>query len=51
MKEFLGKDYLLDSELALKLYKNSAETAPIFDFHCHLSPKEIYEDKHFETIT
>ena len=51
MKEFLGNDFLLDNEIAVKLYKNAAETAPIFDFHCHLSPEEIYKDKHFETIT
>ena len=51
MKEFLGSDFLLDNEIAVKLYKNAAETAPIFDFHCHLSPEEIYKDKHFETIT
>ncbi len=51
MKEFLGEDFLLDNELAVKLYKNAAEKAPIFDFHCHLSPEEIYVDKHFETIT
>ncbi|MBP5694330.1 MAG: glucuronate isomerase [Bacilli bacterium] len=51
MKEFLGEDFLLDSPLALELYNKAAKNAPIFDFHCHLSPEEIYNDKHFETIT
>lgn len=51
MKEFMGKDYLLDSPLAERLYFEHAEKMPIFDFHCHLIPKEIYEDHHFASIT
>ena len=49
-KKFYGEDYLLDSPLALELYKNYAETLPIFDYHCHLSPKEIAEDRVFNNI-
>ncbi len=51
MKEFLGKDFLLDSDTAEKLYYNYAAVMPIYDFHCHLNPKEIYEDKRYRSIT
>ena len=51
MKQFQGKDYLLDSPLAIKLYEETASKLPIFDFHCHLSPKEIAEDHHYRSLT
>lgn len=51
MKEFLGKDFLLDSECASKLYYDYAAKMPIYDFHCHLNPKEIYEDKKYRSLT
>ena len=51
MKEFLGKDFLLDSEAAKELYYGYAEKMPIYDFHCHLNPKEIYEDKKYRSLT
>ena len=51
MKEFLDKDFILDNETAKTLYHNYAEKMPIFDFHCHLSCREIYEDKKFRSIT
>lgn len=44
MKEFMGKDFLLDNDAAKELFAAAAEM-PIFDWHCHLSPKEIYENK------
>lgn len=50
MKEFQGKDYLLHSEFALGLYEEFAKGMPIFDFHCHLNPKQIYEDHRFSSI-
>jgi len=50
-KDFLGEDFLLDDALAKRLYRDHAAKMPIFDYHCHLSPKEIYEDRHFKTIT
>ncbi|MGN0546406.1 MAG: glucuronate isomerase [Acutalibacteraceae bacterium] len=49
MKEFMGKDFLLNSEPAVKMFE-AAEKMPIFDWHCHLSPKEIYENKQPEDI-
>lgn len=51
MKKFLDDDFLLETKTAEKLYRNYAEQAPIFDFHCHLPVAEIYEDKHFRSIT
>ena len=51
MKEFQGKDYLLHSDFALGLYEEFAKDAPIFDFHCHLNPRQIYEDHRFSSIT
>lgn len=50
MKSFIDKDFLLETETARELYHGVAQKAPIIDYHCHVSPKEIYEDKHFEDI-
>lgn len=44
MKKFMDKDFLLSTETAKKLYA-ACENTPIFDWHCHLQPKEIYENK------
>lgn len=50
MKKFMDSDFLLSTETAKKLYAACKDT-PIFDWHCHLSPKEIYENKQPEDIT
>ncbi len=50
MKKFLDKDFLLKTDTAKKLY-NYAENLPIIDYHCHVNPKEIAEDKKFSNIT
>ena len=50
MKEFMGKDFLLGSPSAEKLYFSFAESKPIIDYHCHVSPKEIYQDKQFDNL-
>ena len=47
---FIKDDYLLNNDLAKKLYGYACKM-PIIDYHCHLSPKEIYEDKKFDNIT
>lgn len=44
MKQFMGEDFLLSTETAVKLYE-ACKNEPIFDWHCHLQPKEIYENK------
>jgi len=51
MKEFLGEDFLLKTETAKVLYHQYAEKMPIYDYHCHISPKEIYENRKFDSIT
>ena len=51
MKKFMGKNFLLQTKTAKKLYHNHAAKMPIFDYHCHISPKEIAEDKQFKTLT
>lgn len=47
--EFLDKNFLLTNEPAKELYPYAAKM-PIFDYHCHLDPKEIYENKPFDNI-
>ena len=51
MKEFMDKDFLLESETARKLFHDYAESTPILDYHCHINPREIAEDRHFDNIT
>ena len=51
MKRFMDADFLLSTETAKRLYHETAEQLPIIDYHCHLSPKEIAEDKRFSSIT
>ena len=51
MKDFMDKDFLLSSETARQLYEAYAAPMPIIDYHCHLDPREIYEDRQFENIT
>jgi glucuronate isomerase len=51
MKNFLDKDFLLDTETSIKLFENAAQGLPIFDFHCHLDPQEVWENKSYESIT
>ncbi|MBP5305803.1 MAG: glucuronate isomerase, partial [Lachnospiraceae bacterium] len=51
MKAFNDEDFLLENETAVHLYKTYAVQMPIIDYHCHLDPKEIYEDKKYENIT
>ena len=51
METFMNKDFLLRSETARTLYHDHAEKMPIIDYHCHINPMEIYEDKRYDTIT
>lgn len=46
-----AKGFMLNSETGLKLYEQFAKDAPIYDYHCHLPAKEIYEDKVFNNIS
>ena len=47
----MDQDFLLSSETAKHLYHDFAAPLPIIDYHCHLDPREIYEDRQFENIT
>ena len=51
MKTFMGKNFLLRTETAKKLYHKTAADLPIIDYHCHINPQEIYEDRKFKNIT
>ena len=51
MKAFMDKDFLLNTQAAKTLYHEAAENCPIIDYHCHLSPQEIYENIRYDNIT
>ena len=51
MKKFMDENFLLQTETAQKLYHEHAAKMPIFDYHCHINPKDIADDRKFNTIT
>ena len=51
MKNFMNDNFLLTNDTAVKLYHEYAKEMPIIDYHCHLSPKEISENKKYKNIT
>lgn len=51
MPKYMGEDFLLDTREAKCLYHDFAEKLPIIDYHCHLSPREIAEDKRWDNIS
>ena len=51
MKPFMNEDFLLETDTAKQLYHNYASKMPVLDYHCHINPKEIAEDKRFKNIT
>ena len=51
MKPFMDKDFLLETETAKHLFHDYAEHMPLVDYHCHISPREIYENRRFENLT
>ncbi len=50
MKKFFDDTVLLNNASAVELYEKYAKNQPIIDYHCHLNPQEIYENKSFENI-
>ncbi len=50
MNRFITDDFLLSNEVGRRLYDQFAEPQPIFDYHCHLSPKEIAENRRFANL-
>jgi glucuronate isomerase len=48
--KFIHEDFLLQTRTARRLYHQYAEAEPILDFHCHLSPKDIAENRQFKNL-
>ncbi|MCR4939652.1 MAG: glucuronate isomerase [Treponemataceae bacterium] len=51
MKKFMDEDFLLETETAKKLFHTAAKDMPIWDYHCHLIPAQIAENKKFPDLT
>ena len=51
MKQFMDKDFLLSTDMAKTLYHDYASQVPVLDYHCHINPQEIAENRKFENIT
>jgi glucuronate isomerase len=51
LKTFMDDNFMLQNEVSERLYHDYASQQPIIDYHCHLSPQEIYEDKRFSNLT
>lgn len=51
MKKFMDENFLLSNDSAVRLYHEYAKVMPIFDYHCHLIPKEIADNKRESSIT
>ncbi len=50
MPTFLTEEFLLTTPTAKRLYADYAADMPIIDYHCHVSPQEIFENKHFKNL-
>ena len=50
MKAFMDRNFLLETETAKHLFHDYAEKLPMVDYHCHLNPREIYEDRRFDNL-
>ncbi len=51
MKKFMDENFLLTTTTAENLFNKYAKKMPIIDYHCHISPKEIYDNKKFKNLT
>lgn len=51
VKPFLDENFLLTNSTAQTLYHEYAQQMPIIDYHCHLPPEQIAEDKNFDNLT
>ncbi|WP_020526808.1 glucuronate isomerase [Flexithrix dorotheae] len=50
MKKFLDENFVLETATAQKLYREHAKDMPIIDYHCHLSPEDIANDRQFKNL-
>lgn len=51
MQVLIHEDFLLKNETARVLYHEHSKVMPIVDYHCHINPQEIYEDRHYDNLT
>ncbi|MBE6910761.1 MAG: glucuronate isomerase [Ruminococcaceae bacterium] len=51
MKPFMDRDFLLETDTAKRLFHDVAEHQPLVDYHCHIPPREVYEDRRFANLT
>ena len=51
MKAFMDQDFLLQTRTASELYHKYAERTPVLDYHCHINPAEIADNRRFDNIT
>ena len=51
MKPFMDENFLLSTPTAQRLFHDYAEKTPVLDYHCHINPKEIAQDRKFDNIT
>lgn len=51
MKPFMDENFLLSTPTAQRLFHDYAEETPVLDYHCHINPKEIAQDRRFDNIT
>ncbi len=51
MKDFMNEEFLLQTETSRRLYHDYAAQMPVFDYHCHLSPQEIADDRRFNNLS
>ena len=51
LRTFLTENFLLSTPTARTLYHTVAAKQPIIDYHCHIAPREIYENRRFDDLT
>jgi glucuronate isomerase len=51
VKKFIDENFLLQNKTAQALYHDFAKDMPVIDYHCHLPPDQIAEDRNFENLT
>jgi glucuronate isomerase len=50
MKNFMDKDFLLGTAMARRLFHEAAAGEAIYDYHCHLPPRDIAENRRFSDL-
>src|SRR5471032_3472538 len=48
---FIHDDFLLSTKTARKLFHKFVEAEPIFDYHCHISPRDIAQNRQFKNLS